>query len=68
MFREIKNVESAIAGLEYVKYIIQGRKVLKRSRDYVGALDDVEMYIDAAIERLDSGEDIFDTCLVSKNA
>lgn len=65
---EIKDIGSAIAGMQYVKYIIQGRKVVNRTRDYIGALNDIEIHIDAAIERLNSGEGIFYTCSVSKNA
>jgi hypothetical protein len=49
---------SAIDGLRYAKQIVATRRILNRPASYLAALDEIDIYLDAAIHRLETGGQI----------
>ena len=50
--------EGSIAGLRYALNIVKGRRIpdLNRPSAYLAALDEIEIFLNAAIERVENGE------------
>lgn len=46
----------SLDGLNYALNIVRGRRVLKRTPDYLAAVDEMEIFLLAAIERVENGE------------
>ncbi len=52
---EIKKKERVLA-LKYSLDIVRGRRVLSRNESYLAAVDEIEIFLEASIERVESGE------------
>lgn len=57
----------SIDGLNYALKIVRGRRVLNRTPDYLAALNEIEIFLMAAIERVENGEPMGPTATVSSN-
>lgn len=58
--------QGQLAGLKHAVYLIQTRRhLLNKSPGYAAALDELEIFLLAAIERVESGEPMADICVVS---
>ncbi len=56
----MKNMnKDKIEALEYVLQIINNRRVVKRTPDYLACGDDIKLFVEAAIERLKNGEEMY---------
>ena len=51
----------ALAALRYALQLAQGRRVLNRPAAYLACVEDMEIFIKAAIERVESGEQMYST-------
>jgi hypothetical protein len=47
---------TALDGLKYAMSIVANRKVRKSTPDYMAALGEIEVFLQAAIERVENGE------------
>jgi hypothetical protein len=54
----------SLDGLRYALSIVKGRRVLNRPVAYLVALDDIEIFLNAAIERVENGEPMYSTATV----
>lgn len=45
-----------LEGLRYAESIVANRRVGSKTPDYLAALDDMEIFLRAAIERVENGE------------
>ncbi len=50
-----------IKTLKYVLQIIDNRRAVKRTPDYLACGYDIKVFVEAAIERLENGEEIYST-------
>ena len=55
---------TALDGLRYALDIIDGRRILNRPAAYLAALDEMEIFLKAAIERVERGEPMYSTAIV----
>lgn len=46
----------SLDGLKHALLLVAGRRALNRTKDYLAALDDVEIFLAAAVERVERGE------------
>lgn len=53
-----------LEGLRYSLSLVKGRRVLKRSEAYLAALDEMEIFLEAAIERVEHGESMYSEAVV----
>lgn len=60
IYAEIQG-DGQIGGLFYSLVILENRKFLNCHPAYMAALDDIKIFIEASIERLESGESVFST-------
>lgn len=50
--------EGRLEGLRYALFIVKNRRILNRPPAYLAALDEMEIFLEAAIERTENGEDM----------
>lgn len=53
--------QGRIDGLKYSLYLLHGRMVLNRHPAYLAALDDMKIFLEAALERTEEGDDMHST-------
>lgn len=53
------------SGLRHALNLVKGRRILNRPPAYLAALDELEIFISAAMERLENGEEMSATCTVT---
>lgn len=58
---EAKRKEGELTALRYALQLVDGRRVLNRVPSYIAALDDLKIFLDAAIERVENGEPMTST-------
>jgi hypothetical protein len=51
-------------GLRYALSIVEGRRVLKRPEAYLAALDEIEIFLKAAIDRVGRGDPMYSVAVV----
>jgi len=56
--------DNALAGLRYALRIVEGRRILNRPPGYLAAIDEIEIFLKAAISRVENGEEMSASCLV----
>lgn len=68
MSKPIGNSEKSgvLAGLRYALEIVQNRRIINRTAAYLAALDDMEIFLSAAIDRVERGECMHSTAVVSQ--
>lgn len=54
----LKSKSTSLDGLHYALGIVKGRRVLNRAPAYLAALDEIEIFLNASIERVENGEPI----------
>lgn len=54
-----------LEGLEYSLNIVRGRRILNRTPQYLAAIDEIEIFLMAAIDRVQRDEDMSATCTVT---
>ena len=59
-----KERKGALAGLRHALDVVRERRVLRRKPEYIAALDELEIFLNAAIERLENGEEMHATNVV----
>jgi hypothetical protein len=57
--------QGQLEGLKYALNTLQSRRVLRRSDVYLAALEEMEIFLEAAIERVENGDEMSATCSVS---
>lgn len=57
--------QGKLLGLRYAMIITNHRRVIKKTPDFMAALSEVDIFLEAAIERVENGEDMHDTCDVT---
>lgn len=50
-----------LEALRYALSVVEGRRVLNRTRDYLAALDEIDLFLKASIERVENGEPMHST-------
>lgn len=55
---------SSLDGLRYALSIVEGRRILNRPTAYLVALDEIEIFLKAAIDRVERGEPMHSTAVV----
>lgn len=58
------NQNDKLEGLKYALSIVEGRRFLNRPPAYLAALDEIEIFLKAAIERVENGEEMRSTAVV----
>lgn len=53
-------------GLRYAMSIVSGRRLFNRPPGYLAALDEIEIFLKASIERVENGEDMHSTAIVQQ--
>lgn len=56
MSSPIKPYQGQLDGLRYALALVEGRRVLRRHPAYLAAIDDLELFLKASIERVENGE------------
>lgn len=56
--RTIQLRAARLEGLKYALNITQGRRILNRPPSYLACVDEMEIFLQAAIERVEAGEDM----------
>lgn len=59
-----ENNSGQLDGLKYALQMVQGRKVLKRNSAYLAAVEEMEVFLLAAIERVEKGEPMHSTAVL----
>ncbi len=54
-----------LEALGYALQLVQGRRILNRPAAYLAAIDELEIFLRAAIERVEHGEEMHSTAVVS---
>ncbi len=57
----------SLDGLRYALGIVRGRRVLNRPAAYLAAISEIEIFLEAAIDRAESGEPIHSIAVVQAN-
>lgn len=52
-----------LEGLKYALRMVQGRRILNRQPAYLAAVDEMEVFLLAAIERVERGEPMGGECI-----
>lgn len=55
---------ASLAGLRYALSLVDGRRILNRPPAYLAALDELEIFLKAAIERVEQGQPMHSTAVV----
>lgn len=53
-----------LEGLRHALALVKGRRILNRPPAYLAAVDEMEIFLKAAIERVEQGEDMNATAIV----
>lgn len=57
--------KATVDGLQYALRVVAGRRIPNRPPPYLMALDEIEIFLKAAIERVENGEPMHSTAIVS---
>jgi hypothetical protein len=61
---ELPALDGSLDGLRYALNIVRGRRILNRPEAYLAAIDEIEIFLMAAIERVEHGEPMHSTATV----
>lgn len=56
--------QGQLDGLRYALQLVKGRRILSRPLAYLAAVVEMEIFLEAAIERVEKGEDMNSTAIV----
>lgn len=48
-----------LEGLQHAMLIVEGRRVVNHTDSYKAALDDIQVFLEASIERVKNGEEMY---------
>lgn len=57
--------QGKLQALEYALEMVRGRRILERNRSYMAACDEMEVFLEASIERVNNGEPMYSTASAS---
>lgn len=58
--------EGRLEGLRYALGIVKNRRTLNRPLAYLAALQEMEIFLEASIERTENGEEMYSTATVQQ--
>jgi len=61
--RGAEQLRGLLEGLRYALILVEGRRVLNRPAAYLAACDEMEIFLKAAIERVENGESLHSTSI-----